>query len=93
MTRAILGFIFGLCCDETYGVMTNYNHGAGSRNNDRNEYIKDNDNAVLGSGSDGPIFNPITMHLPCGGGLGGNDDGNATTDHYVSTTWTIYLPY
>ena len=51
--------MLGLCCNETYGVMTNHGDRYDDRDNDRNEDGNDEDNAASGSGSDGPIFDPI----------------------------------
>ena len=49
--------MLGLCCNETYGTMTNHDGG----DNNGNEDINDDDNAASGLGYDGPIFDPITM--------------------------------
>ena len=69
--------------------MTNYCNG----DNDRNKDGNDNNNAAFGSGSNGPIFDSIMTHRSLGGGPGDDSDGAAAAAHYVSTRWTIYLPY
>ena len=51
--------MLGLCCDETYGAMTNYDDGDDDGDNDGNNDGNNDDNAASGSGSDGPIFDPI----------------------------------
>ena len=66
--------------------------------NDGNEDGNDDDNTASGSGSDGQIFDPVMTPQSRGGGSGndGNvddDEGATAAAHYVSTSWTIYLPY
>ena len=56
LTAVVLRSMFGLRCDETYGLMTNCNYG----DDDGNEDGNDDDNATSGLESDSPIFDPIT---------------------------------
>ena len=63
--------MLGLCNDETYGAITNYDDGDDNGSEDGN----DDDNAASGSGSDGPIFDPIATPRSRGGGLGDDGDG------------------
>ena len=93
LTAAILRSMLGLCCDETYGAMTNYNNGDDDRDNDGNKDGNDDDNAASESGSDGPIFDVISTPWSRRGGSGDDDYGAAAAAHYVSTCRTIYLPY
>ena len=58
--------MLGLCCNETYITMTNYDGG----HDDRNEDGNDDDNAASGSGSDNTIFNLITTPWSNGGLIG-----------------------
>ena len=60
---------------------------------DENEDVNNDDNAASGSGSDVPIFNPITTPRSHGGGFGDDGDGAAATAHYVSTCCTKFIPY
>ena len=53
--------MLGLCYNKTYGTMKNHNNGYDSGYNNRNKDVNDNDNDASGLGSDGPIFDPITM--------------------------------
>ena len=57
-------------------VMTNYedggDNGDDNGNEEGNNYGKDDNNASSGSGSDGPIFEPIITPRSCGGGSGNN---------------------
>ena len=85
--------MLGLCCNETYGAMTNYDNRDDDGDNYGNKDVNDDDNAAFGSGSDGPIVNPIMTPRSCGGGSGDNGDGSAATAHYLSTHRTIYLPF
>ena len=62
--------MLGLCCRETYVTMTNYNDGDENEKKDGN----DNENAVYGPGSDGPIFDSITTPWYHGGGSGDDDE-------------------
>ena len=76
--------MLGLCCNKTYGAMTKYDYRDNARDNDRNKDGNYDKNAATGSGSDGPIFDPITT--PCSH-RGGSDDygnGDAATANYVS---------
>ena len=50
----------GLCCNEKYGAMTNYDDEDDGRDDDRNEDRNNNNNACFRSGSDGLIFDPTT---------------------------------
>ena len=61
LTAVVLKSIIGLCCDKTYGTMTNYD----DKYDYINEYQNNYDNAASGSGSDGPIFDQITNHWSC----------------------------
>ena len=65
--------MLGLCCDETYGTMTDYNGWGDNGNNDGNEDINDNGNAASRSGSYSPIFDPTTTlwYHRVGSGSGG----------------------
>ena len=63
--------MLGLCSDETYGAMKNYDDGDDDGNEDRN----DDDNAASGSGSDGLVFDPITTPQSHRGGSGDDGDG------------------
>ena len=83
----------GLCCDKTYGAMKKYYNRDEDVDNYGNEDGNDDENAASGSGSVGPIFDPITMPRSCGVGSGDNGDGTVAAAHYVSTRSTIYLPY
>ena len=76
-----------LFCDKTYSAMTNYDDGDDNKNDDGNKDRNYDDSATSGSGSDGPIFNPITTPLYCGRGSGndGDCDGTAAVAHYIST--------
>ena len=73
--------------------MTNYDDGDENVDNDGNEGEHDDDNAASRSGSDDPIFDPITTPRSHGEALGNDLDGAASVAHYVSTCWSIYLPY
>ena len=81
--------MLGLCCDKTYGAITNYDDGY----DDRNKDINDDDNAASGSEFYGSIFNPITILWSRGGVSGDNVDGAADVAHYIFTCCTIYIPY
>ena len=67
--------MFGLYKDETYGAMKNYDDGYDSINKDRNEDRNDDENAASGSGSNDPIFGPITTPQSRGGGSIDGVDG------------------
>ena len=73
--------------------MTKYDDGDNDWDNDRNEDGNDDDSVAAGSGSDGPIFDPIATPRSRRGGSGDDDDGAAAAMHYVSTCQSIYLPY
>ena len=73
--------------------MTNYHYGDDNIDNNRNEDGNDDDNAASGSGSDGPIFDPIMTPRSNRGGSGNKGDGAAAVVHYVPACRTIYLPY
>ena len=92
LTAAILRSMLGLCCDETYGAMTNYNDEDDNGDNYGNKDGNDDDSAASESGSDGLIFDPVTMPWSRRGGSGDDDDGAAAAAHYVSMRQTIYLP-
>ena len=77
--------MLGLYCYKTYGAMINYDDG--------NDYGNNNDNTTSGSGSDGSIFDPITMPWYCIEGSGNDGDGAPAAAHYTSTRHTIYLSY
>ena len=84
--------MLGLFCEKIYNAMTNHNDG----DNNRNEDKKYDGNAASGSGSDGPIFDPITT-LRSGLGLAENDRSTMTTDLWsrchVYLRVGIYLPH
>ena len=73
--------------------MTNYGNWYDNRDNDGNEDGNDDNNATSGLGSDGPIFDTITMPWYHGGGLGDNKYDTTATVHYSYMCQTIYLPY
>ena len=73
--------------------MMNYDARDNDRDNDRNKDGNEDDNAASGSGSDGPVFDPITTPWSHGGLSGDNSDGAAAVTHYVSRRWTIYPTY
>ena len=85
-----------LCCDETYIAMTNHVDRYDYGDNDRNEDVNDNDNASSRSGSDGPIFNPISAPWSCLG-LAEKDEATMTMvlwlRHHMYIRIVIYLPY
>ena len=85
--------MIGLCCNETYDVITKYNYRDDDGENDENKGRNDNDNAAYGSSPNVLIFDPITMPRSCVVGL--VDDSNVSVDVvcYVSTCRTICLPY
>ena len=80
--------MFGLCCNETYIAMTNYDDVHDNVDEDGNN----DGNADSGSGSNGPIFDIITPPQSHGGGSG-DDDVAVAVAHYISSRCTIYLPY
>ena len=61
LTAMILRSTIGLFYNETYGTILNYNEVDDDGDNDRNKYGNNNDNTASISGSDSPIFDPITM--------------------------------
>ena len=65
LTAGILQSMIGVCCDKTYGAMTNHYNEDDNGDNNGNEDENDDDNATFGSGSDGPIFDPIVMPRSC----------------------------
>ena len=65
----------------------NQNAGYDDGNKDRNN----DENAASGSGSDGPIFDPIMMPRSCGRSLVDNGNGNEDAVNYISKCRTIYL--
>ena len=73
--------------------MTNYDGGDDDGNDDGSDDGNDDDNAASGSGSDGPIFDPITTSRYRGVGSGNDGNSTAAVVHYISTCCTIYLPY
>ena len=85
-----------LCCDETYGAMTNHDDGNDSGDNDRNKDKNDDSNVASGPGSDGPVFNPIATPRSR---LGIAEDYWATTTtalqkrRHMYLHVDIYLPY
>ena len=81
--------MLGLCCDETYGAMTNYDDGDKDGNKDRN----DDGIAASVSGSNGLVFNLITMPQYRVGVSGDNGNSAAAAAHNVSMSRNIYLPY
>ena len=81
--------MLGLCCNETYGAKTNYDDGDKDGNKDRN----DDGIAPSVSGSNGLIFNLITMPQSRVGVSGDNGNSAAAAAHNVSMRRNIYLPY
>ena len=85
-----------LCCEETYIAMTNHVDRYYYGDNDRNEDGNDDDNAASRSGSDGPIFNPISAPRSR---LGLAEKYEATTTmvlwlrRHMYIRIGIYLPY
>ena len=69
--------------------MMNYDNGYDSGNKDRN----DNDNAASKSGSDGSIFDLITMSWYLEGESENDYQGAATSMQSIPTWCTICLPY
>ena len=69
------------------------NNGEYERDDKGNEDRNNDDNTASISGSDGPIFNLITMSWSSGGGMGDVGNGAAAVAHYISTHLTIYLSY
>ena len=55
--------MFGLCCNEKYGTITNHNNVYDDGDNDRNKDGNDDANSVSRSESDGLVFDLITT--PC----------------------------
>ena len=84
--------MLGLCCDETYGAMINYDVRDDYGDNDGNEDKIDDDNAASGSGSNGPNFDLIMTTHSHGGGLGDDGNGSAAAAHYLYTHHIKYVP-
>ena len=59
--------MLGLCCDETYGAMTNYGDWYDNGDNDGNKDGNDDNNSASGSLSYGLIFNLIIHPWSCRG--------------------------
>ena len=57
--------MIGLCRNKTYATMTKYDGGGNNKDNDGNNNGTDDNNAAAGSGSGGPIFDPVTMPWSC----------------------------
>ena len=68
--------------------MTKYDDGDDGRDNDRNEDRNENDNSISGSGSNGLIFDPITMHCSC---LGLEEEDWVTKTTALRPWHTIYI--
>ena len=73
--------------------MANYDDRDDTGDNDVNEDRNNDENAAFGSGPDGPIFNLIMPPWSHEGVTGNDSNGAAAVAHYVSSRWTIYLPY
>ena len=73
--------------------MKNYDNIDENGDNDGNEDKNDNGNAASGSGSNGPIFDLVTMPWCRGEGMGNEGNGTAAVAHYISTRMIIHLPY
>ena len=69
--------------------MKNYDNEYDNGNEDGNK----DKNSASRSGSDGTIFDLITMPWYHGGGLGDDSDGDTAAAQYISISFTIYLPY
>ena len=76
--------------------MTNHDNGDTDGDNDGNDDGKDDDNAASGSGSNGPIFDPIATSWSL---LGLAEEDRATTTtalrplRHMYLRVGIYLPY
>ena len=79
--------MLGLCKEETYGAMSNYNGVDDDGNEDRN----DDNNAAYRSGSDGLIFDMTPTPQSHGGGP--VKDGYVTTAiaHYIYVCIALYI--
>ena len=75
-------------CDKTYGIINKYNNRYDDRYNGVNEDGNDNDNAAARSGSDGPIFDPITTPQSR---LGLAEEDWATTTIVLHMWCSMYL--
>ena len=84
LTAAILRSMLGLCCDETYGAMTNYNDEDDNGDNYGNKDGNDDDNAASESGSDGPIFDRSRR-------LGLAEEDRATMTTALQPRHTMYI--
>ena len=88
--------MLGLCCDKTYGAITNCDDGYDDRYNDGNEDGNNNGNADSGLGYDGMIFDLIVAPQKC---LGLVEEDQETTKieprtwHHIYLRVGIYLPY
>ena len=86
----------GLCCNETYGAMTNNDDGDDNRDNNENEDGNNDSNAASGLESDYPIFHPITTPWSH---LGIVEEDRVTTPttmrlrHCMYLRFGIYLPH
>ena len=86
----VLQSILGLCCNKTYGAMTNNDdrdyYGDGNINQDGNN---DNNAALIRIRCSDLIMMPRSS----GRGLADNSDVAAAAVHYIYMCCTIYLPY
>ena len=73
--------------------MTNYNDRDKNRDKNGNDDRNNDNDAAPVSGSDGPIFDPITAPRSRGGGSGDEDDGAVDAAHYVSMRRNIHILY
>ena len=88
--------MLGLCCEETYGPMTNHNNIDDNGYNDSNKDKHYNENSAYGSVSNGQIFNPVATPCSC---LGLEEEDRVTNTTALQP-WClmylrvgIYLPY
>ena len=81
--------MLGHCCDDTYGAITNYDNG----DEDGNKNGNYDDNAASISGSNGLIFNLITMPQSRIRVSGDNRNSAAAVAHNLSMSRNIYPPY
>ena len=84
--------MIGLCCNKTYGAMTNHDNGDDDGDNDGNEDGNNNDNAAHGSISDFPIFDLIVMPRSRLS-LAEEDWATTALRSHVYLRVGIYLPY
>ena len=61
--------MIGLCCNEKYSAMTNYDDRDDDEYGDRKKDGNNNDNSTSRLVSNGPIFDTITTPQSRGGGL------------------------